>query len=89
MTTTAEDLDALPHHALVQVIEKHGDAAWAWNYFYFGKSFSGWLELDPSDRYDGESTVESGYLLSKARGFGRQDPNYGSVNVLFVPEASA
>lgn len=86
---TTDELDALPTRSLAQVIEKRRDEPWAWDYSYFEKFGREWTELDPADRDDGEHTVQSGYLVNKALGFGKQDPTYGEVVVLFVPPVKA
>lgn len=90
---TVESLDALPDDSVVQVVERMlwrvGEERFHETYSYFQKSGRGWLELDPSDRDDGENTESSGYLISKANHFGMKSDTRipGSVRVLFVPEA--
>lgn len=74
MTTllrTAADFDDVPEDALVVTIEivlpevPHGRNRRIWR--KYGRQF---VELDPSDRSDGEETKQSGYLENLLTGFG-------------------
>ena len=88
---TVESLDALPDDSVVQVVERSlwrlGEDAFHESYSYFQKFGRGWLELDPGDRYDGESLEDSAFLLAKANHFGSKGETLlpGSVRTLFVP----
>lgn len=82
-------LDALPDDTIVRVVEvrdlrsridEQGSL--------FQKFGSVWVELDPSDRYDGENGQPSGYLLARARQFKSPEKadNLGRVEVVIVEE---
>ncbi|AEQ21116.1 hypothetical protein E3_1960 [Rhodococcus phage E3] len=76
---TEEELDSLPPGSLVRVHHSRGSE--------LGKVFersgwrSCWTELDPSDRYDGENSADSGDILALLR-FSSHD----KVTVIYVPE---
>lgn len=83
-------LDALPDDTIVRVVEvidlrsrtvEQGSL--------FQKFGRGWVEMDPSDRNDGEDVQPSGYLLAKARRFKNPDKggDLGRVEVVFVQDA--
>ena len=70
---TADDFDALPDGSLVLTIEivfpnsVHGRRRTLWQ--KFGKE---WVQLDPSDRQNGEESKPSGYLENLLTGFGNK-----------------
>lgn len=83
-------LDLLPEHTLLQVTKTtpvpRGRSFDSWSY-YESYGQGRWIELDPSDRYDGENAVESRFIVNFVRGFGERDITRGSFAALFVPKA--
>lgn len=83
---TVEDLDALPEYAVIRA-EEHREMPSGRKHVigrYFEKASqhrNGWLELNPSDRMDGEDTMPAALVV-----------NYygtGGCTVLYRPEDAA
>lgn len=86
-------LDALPERTLVRVVEVRDyslrDGGKPMEVAYLYEKFAGdrWLHLDPSDRYDGEETVQTPVLFAIARRYrapGDGDP--GRIEIVYVPD---
>ena len=64
--TTVEELDALPVGSIVLVTSGRRPTADIFQKFYTGSR--AWVEMDPSDREDGQNILESVVLLASYRG---------------------
>ena len=60
--TTVEGLDALPVGTLVMCANVN--PTWPAVFLHTGSKRDPWLALDPSDRDDGETTLDSGTILT-------------------------
>ena len=93
---TAEEFDALPDSTIVLNIQRSGAGDREHRIrTLFQKVSRHWLELDPTDQYDGEQTRPSGYLANHLTGFGSYSAIPGVALILnplrelTVPEAAA
>lgn len=77
---TVDELDALPDRSIIRAEKERGPRTGA---TYFEKLWRGkWLNLDPSDRYDGEESLDSDLIIKWfAKG--------GQCRILWTPEDGA
>jgi len=80
-----DTLSTLPTGSLVLVVDDASRATGVVFENYGGRDGGQWVELDPSDRDDGENTVPSLYLAYKASRWGKSD---GYILLLSVPGTS-
>ncbi|BDZ52711.1 hypothetical protein GCM10025867_49520 (plasmid) [Frondihabitans sucicola] len=85
--TSEEQLDALPIHSVVQLVDDPEFPTAEYFEKYSMGTNGSWLKLDPTDRDDGETLAASGYLVYAATRWQRD--RLGYIRLVSLPGAEA
>lgn len=84
------ELNPLPSSSIVLVVERTEYASGRTHTFtsVWQRTLSGWLEMNPADRDNGERVEQAEFLFAKANHFGAPSHPEGSVLLLWNPEVT-